>query len=186
MSERPVIDYAALPYLPREGVQAAGNNQYLTRSLFLETASTKEQEALALWTMSEHEVFANGKWYPSAWMVYIHATDEYDALRKICGNVRQWEHIKAMFEKVGRAHILEAWEAEQRYLQKSRVRAALEKTAIVPGAPGQTAAAKMLLAMVEGKGRGPGRPKQEKPNPESEKAKSAAEEAISRVVDFQK
>lgn len=185
MTERPVIDYAALPHLPREGVQTPGNNRYMTRSLFIETASTEDQKANALWTMAEHEVWAYGKWYPSAWMAYIHATDEYDALRKICGNVRQWECIKEMFEKVGRLHTLEAWQAEQTYLQRSRIRAALERTAIVPGAPGQTAAAKMLLALVDGPAKR-GRPKKEAVDPEVAKREAAAVAAAARVVDFQK
>lgn len=184
-NERPIIDYANLPYLPREGIQAAGNNQYLTRSLFIETANTEELKAKAMWTMAEHEVYAYGRWFPSAWMAYIHATDEYDALRKICGNVRQWEHIKEMFATVKRLHTLEAWEAEQKYLQRSRIRNALEKTATVPGAPGQTAAAKQLLAMIDGPKKR-GRPVEEKVDPEKEKAAAAVAAAAQRVVDFQR
>lgn len=183
--DRPTIDYPNLPYLPREGIQTAGNNHYATRSLFIETAPTDEVKAKALWTMAEHEVYAYGRWFPSAWMVYIHAVDEYDALRKLCGNVRQWEHVKAMFPKVGRGHILEAWEAEQRYLQRSRIRGALEKTAVVPGAPGQTAAAKQLLSMIDGPAKR-GRPATEKANPETERAAAAVAAAASRVVDFQR
>lgn len=183
-TERPTIDYANLPYLPREGIQAAGSNRYLTRSLFIETAPDDAKHE-ALWTMAEHEVWAYGRWFPSAWMTYIYATDEYDAIRKLVGNVRQWEHVKAMFAKVGRGHILEAWEAEQRLLQRSRIRAALEKTAVVPGAPGQTAAAKQLLAMLDGPKKR-GRPAGEKPDEGKAKAVAALESVAARVIDFQR
>ena len=177
--DRPEIDYANLPYLPREGIQAGGSHRYLTRSLFLETAPEANKPE-ALWTMAEHEVFAFDRWIPSAWMVYIHATDEYDALRKLCGNVRQWEHIKGMFEKVGRLHILESWQMEQAAYQRSKLRETLLKTATTPGGSGSTAATKMLLQLIEAPQRG--RPKKKK---ESEPP-SAVEEAAQRVVNFQR
>ena len=160
--DRPIIDYAKLPYLPREGIQAAGNFKYATRSLFLETAP-EERKPEALWCLAEHEVFAYGKWYPSAWMVYIHATDEYDALRKICGNVRQWEHIKAMKGPKDMEAMLENWRIEQAYLQRSRLKEVLTAGA-TSGLPGYTAAAKMLLAMIDGPAKR-GRPKKEKEAP---------------------
>lgn len=162
---RPTIDYANLPYLSREGIQAAGNYRFATASLFLETAPTKEAEDKALWCLSEHEIFANGKWYPSAWMVYIHATDEYDALRKICGNVRQWEAIKGMLYRGGRFEdtVLPHWQAEAAYLQKTRLRAQLEQAALALQ-PGYASAAKMLLTMIDGAPK-KGRPKKEKEQP---------------------
>ena len=157
--ERPVIDYANLPYLPREGIQAAGNYKYATRSMFLETALPERKE-LALWCLAEHEIFAYGRWYPSAWMVYIHATDEYDALRKLCGNVRQWEHIKAMKLPKDMSVLLENWQIEQAYLQRSALKERLTRGAL-SGAPGYTAAAKMLLQMIDAPAKR-GRPKKAK------------------------
>lgn len=164
-TERPIIDYANLPYLPREGIQTPGNNAWATRSLFLET-SREEDETKALWCLSEHEVFAHGRWYPSAWMAYIHAADEYDALRKICGNVKQWDHIKKFLDK-WRAGMFSMWCAEQAYVQRSVLKQRLLDGAFSEG-PGYTAAIKMLLQMIDGP-KQVGRPKKEKePEPADE------------------
>lgn len=176
-SERPEIDYPSLPYLPREGVQTAGNNAYATRSLFLETAKP-DHEKQALWCLSEHEVFAHGRWYPSAWMTYIYATDEYDALRKICGNVKQWELIKTFLAK-WRKGMYDAWQMEQGYVQKSRIRQTLIRGA-TGGEPGYTAAARMVLQMLDGPVKR-GRPK--KDEPEAPKDAGVAEDA-GRILQF--
>lgn len=174
---QPAFDYVNLPFLPRTGIQADGNQKFLTRSLFLETAKP-DQEENALWCLSEHEVYAHGRWYPSAWMAYIYSTDEYDALRKICGNVRQWDRIKQMtFPKVF-ALILEDWQAEQAYVQKASIRETLLKGAL-SGMPGYTTAAKMVLQMIDGKGKA-GRPKKEK-EPAQEPAKPGVDEDHRRL-----
>ena len=174
---RPIIDYANLPYLPREGIQAAGNYKYATRSLFLETAPD-ERKPDAMWCLAEHEIFAYGRWFPSAWMVYIHATDEYDALRKICGNVRQWEHIKAMKGCKDMQALLDDWQREQAYLQRAKIREVLMAN-LIPGQPGVTAAAKMLLQIIDGPNKR-GRPAKPK---EVEKDPGVAEDA-NRVLQF--
>jgi hypothetical protein len=156
----PDYDYANMPFLPREGVQSKGNNKYATRSMFLETAREQDKPN-AMWCLAEHEIYAYDRWYPSAWMVYINAVDEYDALRKLCGNVRQWEHIKAMKLPKDFSRILENWTAEWAYLQKASIRKTLLDNCLA-GAPGYTTGAKMLLAMLDGKNP-VGRPKKEKP-----------------------
>lgn len=163
--ERPMIDYENLPYLPREGIQAAGNNKFATRSLFLETANP-EHKADAPWCLSEHEIYAFGRWYPSAWMAYIHATDEYDALRKICGNVRQWEAVKKMTQPKDFTVILENWKLEQAYMQKSKMRDTLYRHA-VSGGKGFSASARLVLQMIDGQ-KPMGRPKKEKPAADKE------------------
>lgn len=176
--ECPDIDYLLVPDMPRTGVQSGGNNAYVTRSLFLETApSDKEKDAL--WCMAEHEIWAHGRWYPSAWKVYIYSTDEYEALRRICGNVKQWTYIKEMFEKVGRGHILEAWEAEQGLIQKSILR----RNLMTAAADGKVGAAKMVMEMIDGKAK-IGRPKKDKPDARKDNLDDAASEAMKRVVDF--
>ncbi len=170
LDDRPLTDYENLPYLPREGIQRA-NNRFATASLFLETADS-DKEDQALWCLSEHEIFANGKWYLSAQMVYIYATDEYDALRKICGNVRQWEYIKKMYlqNKMGtfEEKMLPDWQLEQAYVQRSRLRATLFDAA-KGERTGYTAAAKMLLQMIDApmKGR-PKKEKKDKPDPKDD------------------
>lgn len=167
--ERPIINYAELPYLPRDGIQTPGNNKWATRSLFLETAEV-EWEPGAMWCLSEHEIFAHGRWYPSAWMIYIHATDEYDALRKICGNVRQWEAIKRMHVHARKGSfedtILADWQAEQAHLQRSALKLALMDGVQKMG-PGYTTAARTLLQIIDG-GKPVGRPKKAKKEPKDD------------------
>ncbi len=175
--ERPTIDYCNLPYLPREGIQTEGNNAYVTRSLFLETAKTSHEEG-ALWCLSEHEIYAHGRWYPSAWMAYIYATDEYDALRKICGNVKQWELIKEFLAKY-RVGMFEAWQLEQNFVQKSKIRETLIRGA-TSGMPGYTAAAKLVLAMLDGPAKR-GRPKKVE---EQKPADKDTDEDAARVLTF--
>lgn len=163
MSERLHIDYTQLPYLPREGIQTKGNNKFMTKSLFLESAD-EEDKPKAVWTLAEHEVEAYGRWYPSAWMAYIHATDEYDALRKIVGNVRHWEALKKWTNKkngVKFIDLLADWQLEQAHIQRSQLRAALTVSAIQDGS---TAAARTLLQMLDKQPVGrPTKPKAEEP-----------------------
>lgn len=182
---RPQIDYPNLSFLPREGVQAEGNNHYITRGLFIETAPTEEGKKAALWTLAEHEVYAYGRWYPSAWMAYIHAVDEYDAARKICGNLRQWEHILKMLS-IRRPHILDSWRTEQAYLQRSVLRQALMNTA-VSGGPGAMGAVKTLLQVIDKPMNPVGRPSSKtKPKPEEKEKEmqSAVEEDAARILTF--
>lgn len=182
---RPTIDYANLPHMAREGIQAGGNNHYVTRGLFIETAPNEEAKKSALWTLAEHEVYAYGKWYPSAWMAFIHSIDEYDAARKICGNLRQWELILQMLENRGRGHTLESWRAEWSALQRSILRQSLMLTAL-HGGSGATAAVKQLLAMTDPPQK-PGRPanKTKPTKTEQEKGlKDKVEEDAARVLAF--
>lgn len=141
--ERPIIDYANLPHMPREGIRSAPGAKFYTRSLFLEVCDPLCPEK-AIWSLTETEVFENGRWYPSAWQAYVHSIDEYDALRKICGSVYQWEKIKSSFEKI-RPWMLPQWVAEQKMVQDSVIRAVLLQTLLEGGAP-STAAAKALLS----------------------------------------
>lgn len=154
MNEKPNIDYANLPYLSREGIQSEGNNRFLTRTLFLES-SPGDKQHMSLWCLSEHEIYVptENRWVPSAWLAYINAESEYDALMKICGNIRQWEAIKlcTWFKPY-----YEQWVEEQECLQELEVRRALLE-GIRSGKAGYTAAAKQLMQMIQGKKSG--RPK---------------------------
>lgn len=152
MEAKPVIDYPNLPYLSREGIQGgtSGKGKFLTKSLFLETCDVEKYPNVR-WCLAEHEVYCPtvDRWIPSAWMAFIYATDEYDALRKICGNVRQWEAIKKMhFNTRPMAAVLDDWRMEQAYIQRSMIKDTLLRGAL-NGGPGYTAAAKMLLQLID-------------------------------------
>lgn len=155
--ERPDFDYVNMPHLPREGVQAAGNNKFRTKSLFLETCPA-DKIADVMWCLSEHEVYCNrtNRWLPSACMVYINAADEYDALRKIVGSVRHWEVLKGwtLPNQNKFIDILEGWRIEQAYIQTSAIKATLLEIAT---SKGDVSASRTLLQLINGKP--PGRPR---------------------------
>lgn len=155
--EKPEFDYPHWSYQSREGIQSAGNYKYMTDSLFIERAPDPKT---ALYTMDEHERYVPelGKWLPSAWLIYIHATDEYDALRKLVGNVRHWETLKVV---PWFASKLEQWQAEHAYLQRSLIRDALMSKLQFKG---DVAAGRTLLQMIDNTLGAKGRPKKEKPD----------------------
>lgn len=182
---KPEFDYATMPYLDREGIQGRGKSKFLTKSLFLETCAPEMYDSV-LWCLSEHEVYCPdlNRWIPSAWMVYLHATDEYDALRKICGNVRQWEAIKGMTTNKGRkmTDVIADWHSEQALMQKQHIKDTLLRGAI-SGAPGYTAAAKMLLTLIDGpmkRGR-PNKAKDTKPEEAHEAGTAADAERLAKM-----
>lgn len=185
MQTKPVIDYRNLPYLSREGIQggASGKGKFLTKSLFLETC-VEEKYPNVRWCLAEHEVYCPSidKWIPSAWMAFIYATDEYDALRKICGNVRQWEAIKKMhFNTRPMADVLNDWRMEQAYIQRAAIKDVLLQGAL-GGGPGYTAAAKMLLQLIDAPAK-KGRPMKGKEDaaPSKEAAASADHERLAQL-----
>lgn len=153
------FNYIEWPHRDREGIQAAGNYKYMTDSLFVERAP---DPTTALYTLQEHEVFKHGKWYPSAWMIYIHSTDEYDALRKLVGNVKHWEALK---KTVWFKEVLEQWQLEHAYLQKMAVRNTALSVAL-SGAPGCTAAMRIVLGMIDENIQKRGRPKKQPDAPD--------------------
>lgn len=178
---KPDFDYPSMPFLSREGIQGRGKSKFLTRSLFLETCDPEMYDSV-VWCLSEHEIYCPDlkRWIPSAWMVYLYATDEYDALRKICGNVRQWEAIKKMTTNSGRKMIdvIGDWQAEQSMIQRGAIRDTLLRGAI-SGSPGYTAAAKMLLQIIDAPVRG--RPVKNKDKQPQEVQDAAAADDAGRL-----
>jgi hypothetical protein len=140
---KPDFCYPCWPQRSREAIRSAGNYKYATESLFIERAP---DPSTALYTLGEDAKFVNGRWYPSAWMIFVHSMDEYDGLRKLVGNVAHWEHLKTVYWF---KEIYPEWLAEQAYLQKSKMREALYLQAIVPGATGGATAARLVLAMID-------------------------------------
>jgi len=137
-----VFNYKEFPHLPRSGIHAESNLRFRTVSLFLETCP-KGSEDEVKWSLSETEQWCEvtQRWIPSAWMCYIYAENEYDAMRKIVGNIRQWEMLKGLkwFKEK-----FSMWEAEQDMMIKATIRSSLERT-VLEGGQGSTTASKMLL-----------------------------------------
>lgn len=173
---KPEFDYGSFPHLTRDGFRTSGNFKIRTRSLFREECPEGE-EAEVMWTLSDQEYYCpvQKRWIPSACLVYIHADDEYDALRKIVGSSKQWDTLK---ETKWFPAYLEMWQAEQAHLQKSAIRAQL-LDGVLSGGPGYVSAARTLLDMIDGK-QAVGRPKRKKN--ESEKKEDRSDDDYKRVV----
>jgi len=156
--EKPEFDYAAFPHLTRDGFRTQGNFKIRTRSLFKEECPDGE-EAEVMWTLSDQEYYCHiqKRWIPSACLVYIHADDEYDALRKIVGSSKQWDTLKETKWFPG---YLELWQAEQSHMQRSTIKAQLLE-GVISGGPGYVSAARTLLDMIDGK-QSVGRPAKKK------------------------
>lgn len=145
---KPAFDYVRWPYSPREGYQAEGNFRYLTASLFLETAP-EDKYPLVRYCLTEHEVYVPvlGKWLPSARLIYTHAIDEYDAMRKLVGNPNHWERVLAL-PRI--ATLIDDWRAEQTHMQRLVIREALWAT-MATQPKSTVSAAKALLQMIDSK-----------------------------------
>jgi len=118
-------------------------NGYPTRALFIDHLSSSEFEPL--YTMQPHEVQKGGKTYPSAYQVYMHSVDEYDAAMKLVGNMTHWRKLMGCdwFMKGGIANIasgLEDWRKDMQERDKS----AAKKTLIEAQADGNVTAARYL------------------------------------------
>lgn len=174
--EQPYFDYANWPHSPRTGYQDPRNNKYLTRSLFVETCHNSQIHK-ARYMLGEHDLYipAREEWLPSAWLIYIHAEDEYDAMRKLVGNPHQWETLKNTdwFPRW-----LDQWEAERKMFVASKLRTNLQGI-INRGEGGATSAAKLIMQLddLQTAPARRGRPKKESIDPgpgEDEVAKDAA------------
>lgn len=181
-----VFNYKEFPHLKREGILSEGNNKFMTLSLFLETCP-KGKEKEVRWCLSESEQYCEvtERWIPSAWMCFIFADNEYDAMRKIVGNVRQWEQLKSLKwfkEKYA------LWEEERQMMQTSTIQQSLILT-VQSGGAGSVSAAKMLMEQfTTGEKKKVGRPTKQKTQSEEEKEQDAESASVNsdmaRVLDM--
>lgn len=151
--------YRQWPHRSPEGVWDENHRHRLTRGLFIEMWE-KGDENSALYTLHHEERVwsATGRMYPSAARIYVNATDEYDALRKLVGEVEQWETLKAT---VWFQPYIEKWHKEWAMLQRSMMLNKLRNLAMT-GQPGAVTAARTIIAELN---KNPvGRPRKEKPD----------------------
>ena len=140
-----------------------GRGVIKTRSLFLEAQPYKLREKYPpLYSLTEEE----REGLPSAYQIYMHSTDEYDAAMKLVGSLRHWRKLLdsewfmegiegTMFEG------LNQWREDMMLRDASRSKKQLQAAA----AQGDTASARKLLDTATPKQqKAPvGRPKEEKP-----------------------
>lgn len=161
-----MIDYNNIPPQPRKGIKGEINNKFYTRGLFYEQAEDKDT---ALFALEDDEIEHNGKTLPCAALIYIYSKSEYDAMRKICGNMKQWELLKTL---PWFAPVYERWKEEQNCVQRDIVKDKLLST-IKAGNSQSVAAARQLIQMIDGKQSG---------RPEKKKSANPIEEDYQRVV----
>mgnify|MGYP000347871633 CR=1 FL=1 len=175
------LEYAEWPYASPSGRRGNGNGLWLTNALFLERADqdkgyepdfTLEDEAV--W----HE--PSQTWLPSARMIYVHSKSEYDAMRKMVGNLGQWKQLKklAWFRE-----LLEAWQEEWYMRKENRARELMDMHAL-----DNAATAKALYEDAKRRGKGAGRPvKLDKPkarSAQSDPEGDAVDSDAARVLEF--
>lgn len=109
------FNHAEWPYSPDAGYR--GGTNYRTISLFIERC--REGDESPYYSLSEADVCVEGKWYPSARLIYINSKGEYDAYRKLVGSYKQWTVLK---ELAWFREFWEAWHAEWKMLQAEKAR----------------------------------------------------------------
>lgn len=176
--EQPKFDYRSMPHLHRLGQwTTSGNYKMLTQSLFVEKCPDGLEE-YTLWTLKEDAVYSkkHGKWFPSAWLVFINADDEYDAAMKIVGNLKQWELLKSLkwFD-----NYYQNWYEEWRILTLNTMRNNLMDTAL-NGSAGAVTAARTIIQLLDQKNP-TGRPKKVK-EPDKSEGEEEDMERILRLV----
>lgn len=154
---------------------------HMTSGLFIETCQPKTREAFEpLYSLTAYEKEDK----PSAYQIYMHSIDEYDAAIKLVGSLQHWRKLtesKWFMEGIPKKKFdgLVKWREDMLMRDASTAKRILMNAASVNN---DTASARKLLdiAMNAGKTRGPGRPVEpEKPNPE-------AGDKASRISDLHK
>jgi hypothetical protein len=134
-----------------------------TQSLFLESQPYRlKKKYPPVYSLTEEE----REGLPSAYQIYMHSTDEYEAAMKLVGSMRHWRKLCAlkwfmegikdkMFEG------LEQWREDMRMRDASEAKAHLRMAA----KKGDTSSARKLLDTSKDPAdrRGPGAPKKPKP-----------------------
>ena len=134
-----------------------------TQSLFLESQPYKMREKYPpLYSLTEEE----REGLPSAYQIYMHSTDEYEAAMKLVGSMRHWRRLceldwfmEGIPEKMCEG--LSQWREDMRLRDASAAKRNLMNAA----SNGDTSSARKLLDTSTPKAaKAPvGRPKQEKP-----------------------
>lgn len=142
------FDYNNIPFQPRKGLKAENNHRWRTRSLFYETCAP-EDRGECLFSLEDDEMWCEeqDKWLPCAALIYIYSKSEYDAMRKICGSLKQWENLKS---RPWFVPLYEQWKEEQNCVQRDIVREKLLE-AVKDGKGQSVAAARQLCQIIDGK-----------------------------------
>lgn len=165
-----VFDYAGWKYQSARGIRG-GNNLFLMSALFVDK---ERRDDLALYTSHEEEFEYRGKVWPSAYQIVIQAQDEYDAMRKLVGNQKQWDELKTL-------EWFSEWLDRALREQRSRQESAIRKVMLELAEDGDKQAAKIVLELAKAK-RPVGRPKKAKTNHKSPKGDVDGDSA--RILSF--
>lgn len=120
-----------------------GRNLDATQGLFYEFPGNKDDAA---YTLKNEDVEYNGKQKVSAYQVYMHAIDEYDAAIKLVGSMKHWRKLcglKWFIEGIPEHSFegLDSWREDMRLRDESRAKKQLMDSAM----SGNVAAQKVLF-----------------------------------------
>lgn len=146
--------YASLPFADRRGTRMPGNYVWATMALFY---GISEFPDVVRWTLGPWEEKIGDRVIPSAHLCFVYAIDEYDAARKLVGNLEHWDALCATswFPKY-----LTIWRREQAAYQKTQLKLSLQLASLGANA---VPAARTLIQMIDGSLGKKGRPNKEKP-----------------------
>ena len=119
-----------------------GRNADATQSLFYEFPVDKDE---APYTLKNEDIEYNGKQKVSAYQVYMHSVDEYDAAIKLVGSMKHWRKLCALkwfMEGIPEHSFegLESWRDDMRLRDES-----LAKRQLIEAAQAGNVAAQKLL-----------------------------------------
>ena len=144
------FDYSGWGRAPAKGIRG-GNHNFLMGALFYDV---EYREDLAQYVLSA-EAYQNGegKWFPSAYQIVVYASDEYDAMLKLVGNMEQWDRLKEL-------EWFATWLERALREQEARLMCAIRQAMIEKAVMGDNQAARTILAIDKDTKKKPvGRPK---------------------------
>lgn len=165
--------------------------RWRTKSLFAEVPTRGQvengllpvyslQEEDRWWTVPDYSPISPGEeiWLPSAYLIYLSSTDEYEASLKLVGSTKAWEKMvvnsKWFTEGLGYYKTLEEWREDMRQRDEW-----IAKKALIQAAQEGNAAAAKSLKEYSKKKQTAGRPKKEKePENNEEKIENLFENVI--------
>lgn len=170
------FDYPGWQQAPARGLRG-GNHNFLMGALFYDQ---DWREDLAVYVLGTEEYTTpGGRVLPSAYQIVTNAIDEYDAMKKLVGNLEQWDRLK---ELEWFSSWLERALREQLQRQISKVRTAMLWQAL----EGDNTAARTVLAIDKQMNTKPvGRPKGKRnEDPKKPKTDNAAD--AGRISQFRR
>lgn len=171
-----MIDYTTWDCKQQRVKLKAGMNNDATQALFYEFPTGKE----ATYTLKNDDVMYKDKLRVSAYQVYMHSVDEYDAAIKLVGSMKHWRklcNLKWFMQGMPEHSFegLESWREDMALRDASLAKKQLQESAL----GGNVNAQKILYGSVE-------KPKAKAKPEETPEAKEKADQVLGIVESIQR